>query len=148
MADLYNLIYISESTRDLLPVEIDGILIDARAFNASCDVTGVLFYGPNRFFQLLEGPKESVLQVFERLKLAKSHWNIEILHESPTLERSFSSWYMGFIEAPESAIQELSQSSWIDSFPITRTSHQKPKGLGLVLLYWNKWLAETASTHN
>ncbi|MBS0215429.1 MAG: BLUF domain-containing protein [Proteobacteria bacterium] len=144
MADLYNLAYISETARDLLSAEIDGILLDARMFNASHGVSGVLFYGNERFFQLLEGSKESVLHVFDRIKLAKSHQNINVLSQSPIPDRSFASWHMGFIENPGSAIQELAQAAWIDSFPVTRTRTEKSEGLGMVLYYWNKWLAEAA----
>ena len=142
MPALYNLAYISETTRELQPAEIDALLLDAQIFNATCGVSGVLFSGNARFFQLLEGPESSVLHVFDRLKRARAHRNIEVLVAAPIQDRNFATWHMGFLKSPESAIQELSQASWSDAFPITRTSSEKSDGLGLLLYYWNKWLAE------
>lgn len=142
MADLFALTYLSEETRSLLPEELDAILLDARMFNAAEHVSGVLFYGDGRFFQLLEGPEEGVTRTFERLSSAKSHKNLRVLSQGPTSARFFESWHMGFIRAPTTAMQELSQSAWEDAFPYTKSEVETSEGLGLLVYYWNKWSAE------
>lgn len=97
MTELFALTYSSEATRDLLPAELDAILLDARMFNISEQVTGVLLYGDMRFFQLLEGPEASVRKVVDRVSLAQAHKGIRVLSQGPIAERSFESWHMGFI---------------------------------------------------
>ncbi len=142
MPSLYGLTYVSESTRDLLPDELDAVLLDARLFNASVGVTGALLYSDGRFFQLLEGPEESVKKAFDRILQAKSHSNVKQISSFAVHERSFESWHMGFVRPPATAIQSLSQAAWEDAIPYTRSGVEKSEGLGLLLYYWNKWAAE------
>jgi len=142
MADLFALTYLSEETRSLLPEELDAILLDARLFNAAEQVTGVLFYGDGRFFQLLEGSEEGVKKTFKRLSSASSHNNLRVLSQGPVAARMFESWHMGFVRAPTTAMQGLSQAAWEEAFPYTRSDAEKSEGLGLLVYYWNKWSAE------
>ena len=89
MTDLFALTYVSDATRDLLPRELDSILVDARVFNASVGVTGALFYGNNRFFQLLEGEKSSVQLALDRIQRSSSHANLRVLSQGRIAARFF-----------------------------------------------------------
>ena len=142
MTGLYGIAYVSNETRKLLPVEIDALLMDARNFNALLNVTGVLFYGDGRFFQLLQGSKVSVERVMARVSNARSHKEIKILQEGPIFGRAFDSWHMGFVRASTSTIQALSQAAWEDAIPHTREDFQKSEGIGLLMFYWNKWASD------
>lgn len=142
MADLFALTYLSRATRDLLPEELDSILLQARLFNASEQVTGVLLYGDERFFQLLEGPEASVRKVFDRLSRAQAHKGIRVLSQGPIAERFFESWHMGFTHSPISAMQDLSQLAWEDAIPYTRGDAEKSVGLGLMMQFWERWSAD------
>lgn len=146
MANLFALTYLSNATRDLLPEEIDSILLQARLFNASEQVTGVLLYGDERFFQLLEGPETSVRTVFDRLSRARAHKDIRVLSQGPIAERFFESWHMGFARSPISAMQDLSQYAWEDALPYTRGDAETSVGLGLVLHFWDRWSADANGT--
>lgn len=139
--NLFALTYLSRATRDLLPEELDSILLQARLFNASEQVTGVLLYGDERFFQLLEGPEASVRKAFDRLSRAQAHEGIRVLSQGPIAERFFESWHMGFTHSPVSAMQDLSQFAWEDAIPHTRDGARKSAGLGLVLHFWEEWSA-------
>lgn len=140
-AKLFALTYLSRATRDLLPEELDSILLQARLFNASEQVTGVLLYGDDRFFQLLEGSEASVRKAFDRVCRAQAHEGIRVLSEGPIEERFFDSWHMGFTHSPISAMQDLSQFAWEDAMPRTRDEAAKSAGLSLVLHFWDKWSA-------
>ena len=142
MAELFAVTYLSEASRNLRPEELDAILLDARVFNASEEVSGALFYGDGLFFQLIEGTEEAVKRTFDRLSAAKAHHNIRILCQGPIASRFFESWHMGFVHATSSAIQELSQAAWEEAIPYTRADVDKSEGLGLLMYYWNKWAAE------
>lgn len=142
MANLFALTYLSRATRDLLPEELDAILLQARVFNAAEQVTGVLLYGDERFFQLLEGSEPSVRAVFDRLSRARAHAGIRVLSQGPVAERLFDSWHMGFARSPISAMQDLSQFAWEDAIPLTRADAEASGGLGLVMRIWERWSAE------
>ena len=142
MDELFALTYVSEASRQLRPEELDAILLDARLFNASEEITGVLFFGDGRFFQLLEGTEQAVMKTFQRLSSAKAHRGVRILSQGPADGRLFDSWHMGFVHATGSAMQALSQAAWEDAIPYTRTDMEKSEGLGLLLYYWNKWSAK------
>ena len=143
MADLFALTYLSRATRDLLPEELDSILLQARLFNAAEDITGVLLYGDERFFQLLEGPEASVMKVFDRIARARAHEDIRVLSQGPIAGRFFDSWHMGFTHSPSSAMQDLSQLAWEKAMPFTRDEAKKSVGLGLVLHYWETWSTDS-----
>jgi len=132
MANLFALTYLSKATRDLLPEELDSILLQARLFNASEQVTGVLLYGDECFFQLLEGSETSVRRVFDRVSRARAHKNIQVLSEGPIAERCFESWHMGFARSPISAMQDLSQFAWEDAMPYHQGYLNNSAGLSAV----------------
>lgn len=142
MADLFALTYLSRATRDLLPEELDAILLQARLFNTAEQITGVLLYGDDRFFQLLEGPQASVRKVFDRISAARAHADIRVLSQGSIAGRFFASWHMGFTHSPVSAMQDLSQFAWEDAMPYARDEAEKSSGLGLLLHYWETWSAD------
>ncbi|HEY5803335.1 MAG TPA: BLUF domain-containing protein [Lysobacter sp.] len=139
---LHAIAYISTATRRLQPAEIDGLLLDARGFNAMSGVTGVLFFNGNEFFQYFEGPSERVEAAYERIRLARSHANIRELMSAPVSSRQFATWHMAFCNAPTSHLQELAQARWEESIPVTRSSFDRSDGVALLMHYWSKWLAE------
>ncbi|RYG14844.1 MAG: BLUF domain-containing protein [Burkholderiales bacterium] len=142
MATLFALTYLSRVSRDLLPEELDSILLQARLYNAAEDVTGVLLYGDDRFFQFLEGPEASVRKVFDRVSRAKAHKSVHILSQGRIAERFFASWHMGFSHSPISAMQDLSQLAWEDAIPHTRADAEESVGLRLVFHFWETWSAD------
>ena len=142
MASLFALTYLSIASRDLLPEELDSILLNARLFNAGEQVTGVLLYGDGRFFQLLEGTEASVRKAFDRVSTSQAHRGVRVLSKGPIAERFFESWHMGFTHAPVSAMQDLSHLAWEDAIPYTRSDAKKSVGLGLVLHFWETWSAD------
>lgn len=144
MTKLFALTYLSEASRALPPPQLDSILLDARMFNASVEVTGALLYGAGRFFQMLEGTEDAVRTTYARIARAHAHRNLRTLSQGPIEARCFDAWHMGFVEAPESAMQALSQAAWEDAIPYTRSDLAKSEGMGLLLYHWNRWAADTA----
>lgn len=138
---LETLAYASTLARDLGPAEIDAMLLDARTFNASVEVTGVLLQGAGQFFQVIEGTRAALDEVFRRIEAARAHRDIRILMRTPLRERNFASWHMGFASAPRTAVQELSQFAWEDAVPLTRTTFDTPQGLALAIEHWSRWSA-------
>ena len=80
---LYNLVYMSEArmgptTADTLQA-VDDILAKARDRNATVDVTGALLFTEGRFVQVLEGERDKVREIFDRIGSDTRHAEVEIL---------------------------------------------------------------------
>lgn len=143
---LRSIAYVSRATRAFIPEELDALLVDARMFNASVEVTGALFYHAGKFFQYIEGPDNSIAEVYQRIVQASSHTDIEKLLDTKIRHRYFETWHMGFCEPTETAVQQLANASWEQSMPITRDEFEGFKGLSLAVYYWNKWCAEKSGS--
>ncbi len=64
--------------------------------NQAADVTGLLLHTPDgRFAQLLEGRKQHVLAIYQRITLDRRNHSCEVLMEGPWSRRSFTSWCVG-----------------------------------------------------
>lgn len=143
---LHAIAYVSTATRSLQPTEIDGLLLDARGFNAMSGVTGVLLFNGQQFFQYFEGLPEDIDAVYERIRQARSHADIRELMNAPVANRQFETWHMGFCNATATTLQELAQARWEESIPITRSSFERTDGIALLVHYWSKWQAENPVT--
>ncbi len=134
-----DVVYVSQATRPLGTAELDSILQDARRFNAEAGITGVLFHAQGNFFQFLEGSREDLASVMQRIEAARCHANIRILLDAPASRRHFTDWHMAFAETPQSELQVLANAAWDESIPLTRNGIEKPEALALVLSCWSTW---------
>lgn len=139
---LRSIAYVSRATRSFVPDDLDALLVDARTFNASVEVTGVIFHHAGRFFQYIEGSDNSIAEVYRRIMQARSHTDIEKLLDTRIQHRYFESSHLAFCESPETAVQQLANASWEQSMPITRDEFDGFKGLRLAVYYWHKWSSE------
>ncbi|WP_254784182.1 BLUF domain-containing protein [Sphingomonas sp. OK281] len=90
------MIYISTARMALSKQELDEILRVSRRNNQAVGVTGLLVVGGRRFLQVLEGPLESVMKTYDRIKADDRHFAAVILSDRKVAERSFSEWAMGY----------------------------------------------------
>lgn len=136
---IHAIAYLSTSNeRFIAPKAIDHLLANARNFNQSCGVTGVLLHHDGNFFQYFEGPLESVQLVYDRILKSKSHYGITEMLNSKAEQRHFSTWSMGFAEATNSELQQLSQATWMEQLSqITNQPIDSP-GLLLLLGFWEQ----------
>ncbi|HBK07251.1 MAG TPA: hypothetical protein DDZ81_15595 [Acetobacteraceae bacterium] len=110
---LYRLIYCSRniiarvvpdaSTPEGLEREIQAILAVARERNKASNVTGALLFTALGFAQVLEGAREVVEPLFERIGADPRHADVTVLSFTPTGRRSFPDWPMGFCGQPSPA---------------------------------------------
>ncbi len=91
------LVYISSAVSDFDEKSFSGILASARRNNAEDDVTGVLMYQQNQFFQVLEGPDTKVHDCFARISADSRHRGIIKLFDEPVENRCFSKWSMAVL---------------------------------------------------
>jgi hypothetical protein len=93
MSDLYRLIYASRKLLQGSEVEIamtvQQIIAVSRRKNTRADVTGALMFNESIFTQVLEGPRRSVDETFERVRSDCRHSDVAVLQYKTAKERSF-----------------------------------------------------------
>ena len=87
----------NESSTDLIE-DLSSILNMARDFNEKNTIFGVLYYANNHFFQCLEGDKEIVLELFDRIKLDLRHYNIIEFEVVDIDQVIFKNWSMKYVQ--------------------------------------------------
>ncbi len=101
---LYSLIYISKARKPLTIAQLVGLLEQARISNSGAGITGMLLYiqrntagqHEGRFMQALEGPKDVVLRIFNKISADGRHEDVLLISEDDIHQRSFDAWSMGF----------------------------------------------------
>lgn len=93
---LYYLIYSSVPTRILNDAELGQLLATARAENNNHQVTGMLVCLADSYVQLIEGPEEAIITLYQNIVKDTRHEQVVTLKEGKTGVRVFSDWAMGF----------------------------------------------------
>ncbi|MEO6721567.1 MAG: BLUF domain-containing protein [Ferruginibacter sp.] len=93
---MHTLIYLSASSSLFSNDDIIDILNKSRSNNLRLEITGLLLYHEGSILQILEGEREVVLAVFNKICLDKRHRGIIKLLDDEIKERSFADWSMGF----------------------------------------------------
>lgn len=93
---LIELVYVSKTHVNITDETLEAILHVSRRRNALSDITGMLTYDSATFMQVLEGPREEVLPLFETIKADKRHFNVNKLYDGPINERAFAKWSMAY----------------------------------------------------
>src|SRR5450755_914080 len=101
MKFMYFLGYISKAT-ETGAAELEDIVKKARINNLKNGLSGLLLFRSQIFFQLLEGAKKDVFNIFPKIARDGRHENIEVLFEAEIegAPRIFPSWEMGLISEP------------------------------------------------
>lgn len=93
---IYHLSYVSTGCDGLRYEQISEILESSKKHNAELGVTGILLYCNKHFFQILEGEKEAVESIFEKIAIDCRHDNVIKLQSTFIPNRQFEHWSMGF----------------------------------------------------
>jgi len=90
--------YTSVLAPECTEAELVPILTKARRTNATLQATGILLFHQRSFFQVLEGPRQRIEPLFERISDDPRHMHVTRLVDEPISERSFRDWTMGLME--------------------------------------------------
>ncbi|MBQ0933057.1 BLUF domain-containing protein [Ideonella sp. 4Y11] len=93
---LERLVYRSTARHDLGTLALFQLLTAAQLRNEQLQITGHLLYLDGQFTQCIEGPPESIEQLWQSLQRDERHHQIELLMRGPTEARRFSEWSMAF----------------------------------------------------
>lgn len=85
---LTTILYRSHLAEHVQVKTLPALVSKASAFNAHHQVTGILLFNGTHFFQLLEGPREGVLAVYQRICADSKHHNlVELMRDYAPLRR-------------------------------------------------------------
>lgn len=93
---MHRIIYLSCATVPFTDADLQRLLTCARRRNTELAVTGILFYGNERFVQVLEGEEDVVQEVYAHIKRDARHGNILTFLNKPVAQRTFTEWAMAF----------------------------------------------------
>lgn len=106
---LSQLVYISKATEVLGKDDLFKILAAAKANNSHQDITGSLLYDGGRFIQILEGEKESITSLFDKICADSRHTSVRLLYFEEASSRLFPNWSMNMINLNTDKPKNLSE---------------------------------------
>lgn len=104
MENLYCLVYTSSRRPKCTDEEIVKILDSCKRNNPGKSITGVLLHSEKRFLQYIEGDKNEIYTLFERIKTDERHGGVNQREFAPIEKRIFPSWHMGFKDVSKQSI--------------------------------------------
>jgi len=128
---LYHIIYHSLATgpEGMAPEALADLLRQARAYNQGHRLTGLLLYAAltKEFVQVLEGPRDEVELIYQKIAHDPRHKHAFVLHQGPSEYRMFPDWRMGFAHA---TTQDLRLTTGY--FPLrAEPEYARPPGLAV-----------------
>jgi hypothetical protein len=93
---IYHLSYVSTGCDCLKYEDIKSILESSNKNNKEIEITGILVYCNKHFFQIIEGEKQDVLELYEKIAIDRRHDNIIKIQEAERDIRLFNNWSMAF----------------------------------------------------
>ena len=109
---LFRLIYSSEAAPGLAAAEFEAMLAESRIRNRAHGITGVLVFVEGAFLQILEGEKDDVLDLMQRIERDPRHSGIKVFYKQEVDERAFASWNMAYLSP---SVEEVSKWAELES---------------------------------
>ena len=98
---LHQLVYLSQSSHKMSKEDLLAIWKQAKANNATIDVTGSLFYNGGWFMQVLEGSASTLAVLYDKIRKDPRHQDIRLMYKEPASYRTFVRWSMNMTNLEE-----------------------------------------------
>lgn len=100
----------SSKTHDRLPEnDLTKLLSQSRKNNQLVNVNGILCYSHTDFIQVLEGPENVVLSLYQKILTDERHHECKLLNICLSNKYIFNNWSMGYIDISPGDMQTLRQ---------------------------------------
>lgn len=93
---MYRIIYLSSASDFVDEKELENLLLKARSYNIENDITGILLHIDGDFIQVLEGEKENVINLHNKISNDIRHKGIINVVKGEVEKRQFKDWSMGY----------------------------------------------------
>lgn len=77
----YVISYVSTQIRDLDPSEVVHILYETETRNEDLGINGLLVYSEGNFFEVIEGEKEKIQELYKHILKDERHKNVILLFQ-------------------------------------------------------------------
>lgn len=104
---MYRIIYLSSAVNPMNDFELDELLLKAKNNNLRNNISGILLYIDGDFLQVLEGEKQNVIALFEKIKHDPRHQSILTVIEGKIQNRQFKDWSMDYKSTKYHEINEI-----------------------------------------
>jgi hypothetical protein len=95
-SSMIRLTYVSTCAPNLALADVQAICNLASARNQQLHICGMLFWSGEFFLQTLEGDRDLVTQLFQRISADPRHLKIELIATQSIHKRRYAEWGMGF----------------------------------------------------
>jgi hypothetical protein len=119
---LVRLLYASRIAASADAEALAAIVRQSKAHNAKAGVTGVLCSSGGLFMQVLEGGREAVNQLYNRIVADPRHSGVELLVYEEIGERRFAGWSMGQVDLASlnpALLLKYSETAALDPFAVS-----------------------------
>ena len=89
---MYRIIYLSSAVDAVDDIELEKILVKSETYNSTNNISGILLHIDGDFIQVLEGEKENVSLIFDKIKTDKRHKGLITVYEGEFAKRQFENW--------------------------------------------------------
>jgi len=116
---LVRLVYASRAAVPATSAVVDSILVQSRRNNPPLGVTGILCFSDDLFIQVLEGGRDEVCELYNRITRDPRHEQVRILVYEEIAERRFGGWTMGQVDVRKvnaSLLLKYSEMAVLDPF--------------------------------
>jgi len=96
---MYRLYYVSSARPDLKKADIEELVRISSANNTLRNITGALGYDGERFAQILEGAREDVLALMDKIRADDRHNGLVVMGEKPIEYRICDGWALKHIDS-------------------------------------------------
>jgi hypothetical protein len=97
--DIDQILYCSLATKLMREDELDALTQSAERLNRIDHITGMLMYGDGVFVQLIEGPRDAINDLWERILKDKRHYGVvQLYHRREVEARVCDGWGMHYVE--------------------------------------------------
>lgn len=141
-----SLVYSSRANPTLTDTELELILIKARVFNASREVTGVLLKTQDRILQYLEGAPDVLERTFLQIQRSPFHSDVQLLARAKALPRHFTKWHMGFHEIQRRSDRDDATRLWLEALPSVERAAKSNACIAALLDAWQSLGGSAAPT--
>lgn len=93
---MHQLLYVSHAAQDIPASDLDNILTLGRANNPALGLSGILIHVDGGFLQILEGARDTVMEMFGRIAKDPRHADPRVLVDRGIGCRAFPGWCLGF----------------------------------------------------
>ena len=110
---MYRIIYLSSAVNPMNDFELDELLLKAKDNNLRNNISGILLHIDGDFLQVLEGEKQNVIALFDKIKHDPRHQSILTVIEVKIQNRQFIDWSMGY---KSTKYQEINKIEALENF--------------------------------